>query len=88
MKKYPIGFNTRQPEDNTSVENKQPTAVPITPRKSVVRIYFPERNMSLSYYNDLFDLHCGDLRLSLCSVDKTCRRFIKHYDYIIMLVEN
>ena len=61
MKKYPIGFNTRQPEDNTSVENKQPTAVPITPRKSVVRIYFPERNMSLSYYNDLFDLHCGDI---------------------------
>ena len=61
MKKYPIGFNTRQPEDNTRIGNAPLTAVPNTPRKSVVRIYFPERNMSLSYYNDLFDLHCGDI---------------------------
>lgn len=32
-----------------------------TPRKSVVRVYFENRNMTLSYYNDQFDLQCGDL---------------------------
>lgn len=30
------------------------------PRKSVVRIRFPQRGMELSYYNDRFDLHPGD----------------------------
>ncbi len=29
--------------------------------KSVAVIYFPQRNLTLSYYNDLFDLHKGDL---------------------------
>ena len=31
------------------------------PTKSLVLIHFPARNMTLSYYNDQFDLHCGDL---------------------------
>ncbi len=31
------------------------------PRRSVVRVQFPQRNMTLAYYNDRFDLHCGDL---------------------------
>ena len=30
------------------------------PRKSVVQIYFYDRNVTLSYYNDLFDLQVGD----------------------------
>ena len=29
------------------------------PVKSVVRVHFPARNMTLSYYNDLFDLRSG-----------------------------
>ncbi len=33
----------------------------ITPRKSVVQVHFAGRNMTLSYYNDRFDLHCGDV---------------------------
>ncbi len=33
----------------------------VKPKPSVVRVYFPERNMKLAYYNDMFDLHCGDL---------------------------
>lgn len=32
-----------------------------SPRKSVVRVYFPDRNMNLPYYNDAFDLRRGDL---------------------------
>ena len=31
------------------------------PTRSLVLIHFPARNMTLSYYNDQFDLHCGDL---------------------------
>ena len=27
----------------------------------MVRVQFPQRNMTLAYYNDRFDLHCGDL---------------------------
>ena len=30
------------------------------PRKSVVQVYFAARNMTLAYYNDKFDLACGD----------------------------
>ena len=30
-------------------------------RKSVVQIYFPDRNTTLAYYNDRFDLKRGDL---------------------------
>ena len=30
-------------------------------KKSVVLVYFPQRNMKLSYYNDQFDLEKGDI---------------------------
>lgn len=30
-------------------------------KKSVVSIYFPKRDMTLSYYNDQFDLKVGDI---------------------------
>lgn len=31
------------------------------PKKSVVQVYFAAKNTTLAYYNDQFDLHCGDL---------------------------
>ena len=56
---FKIGF---APEN---LENKPMEAgytVPQTaaPRKSVVQVYFPDRNRTLAYYNDRFDLHAGD----------------------------
>lgn len=33
----------------------------IAPRKSVVQVHFPGRNMTPAYYNDRFDLHRGDM---------------------------
>ncbi|MGN0967670.1 MAG: SWIM zinc finger domain-containing protein [Oscillospiraceae bacterium] len=58
---FRIGFAAENPE-------KKPTeaayAVPqraTAPRKSVVQVYFAGRNMTLAYYNDLFDLHRGDM---------------------------
>ncbi len=32
-----------------------------TPRKSVVQVYFPKRDITLAYYNDRFDLQIGDV---------------------------
>ena len=56
-----IGFNTGA-FDNTPAEPEciTPMEQPV-PRRSVVQVYFAERNMKLAYYNDRFDLKCGDL---------------------------
>lgn len=56
-----IGFTAEQPvsipEDSSYTAKCEQTA----PRKSVVQVYFSARNMTLAYYNDQFDLKCGDL---------------------------
>lgn len=53
-----------------TAENNNPPAPEVTcgaplspaaPKKSLVQVYFPTRNMDLAYYNDAFDLHAGDL---------------------------
>ena len=56
-----IGFNT-EPFDNKPAEAEcvEPITQP-APRKSVVQVYFARRNMKLAYYNDRFDLKCGDM---------------------------
>ena len=56
-----IGFNTGA-FDNKYAEPEciTPMEQPV-PRRSVVQVYFAERNMKLAYYNDRFDLKCGDL---------------------------
>lgn len=59
--KYKIGFASESFED-TKKETAYPTQVKtIVPRRSVVQIYFPQRGMTLAYYNELFDLKVGDL---------------------------
>ena len=59
--KFKIGFSA----DKYEHEDTTPThiAVPEEPKpvRSVVQIHFPARNMTLSYYNDQFNLHRGDL---------------------------
>lgn len=35
--------------------------VQAAPRKSVVQVYFADRNTTLAYYNDRFELHRGDM---------------------------
>lgn len=58
---YKIGFTAEHPaekkiESTYTTQKEQPT-----PRRSVVQVSFPGRGMSLAYYNDSFDLKCGDL---------------------------
>lgn len=39
----------------TALDNARENA-----RKSVVQVYFSQRHLTCAYYNDKFDLHCGD----------------------------
>ena len=67
------------------------------PRRSVVRVYFPQRNMTLSYYNDRFDLHCGDVvyvdgklegkRGRVVEVNYTFRINLADYKRVIAVVD-
>jgi len=59
--KWPIGFNAFSREDMDTNECHPEVEVKTEPRKSVVEVHFPARNMTLPYYNDRFDLHRGDL---------------------------
>ena len=58
--KHKIGFWAETQED--SVRTAQSAAKPSSPpKKSLVQVYFPKQNMTLSYYNDRFDLQVGDI---------------------------
>lgn len=57
-----IGFCAGYTEEKTEEEMQiSVTEEQAEPKKSMVRIYFPARNTTLTYYNDRFDLHRGDI---------------------------
>lgn len=57
-----IGFCAGYTEEKTEETVQAPVVMEqVEPKKSMVRIYFPGRNTTLTYYNDRFDLHCGDM---------------------------
>ena len=58
---FKIGFNSSAEEYRKTSKEECSICPAVTPRKSVVRVHFPARNMNLSYYNDAFDLKCGDI---------------------------
>jgi len=58
---FKIGFAVEQTENKSSESTYTVPKHTIVPRKSVVQVYFEGRNMKLAYYNDCFDLHCGDM---------------------------
>lgn len=60
---FTIGFsatseNTPKNKDTDLSLKKADGALP---KKSVVDVYFPERDLTCSYYNEKFDLKCGDI---------------------------
>lgn len=92
-----IGFTSEHPEDRP-VEHAPIAPGQVTPpRKSVVRVYFEARNMTLAYYNDRFDLHCGDLvyvdgkleglRGRVTGVNYNFRIRVADYQRVIALVD-
>ena len=60
MKKYPIGFSNNHVSCEKGKNEIKVSTRSDIPRKSVVQVYFPSRNMNLAYYNDKFDLRVGD----------------------------
>ncbi len=57
---YKIGFST-DPEPATAQERSVPnTETEPAARKSLVKVYFEERDAAYTYYNDQFDLKSGD----------------------------
>ena len=59
--KFPIGFRSESPVTPTPDCYEANKGIASKPVKSLVDIRFPTRNMTLSYYNDQFDLAPGDL---------------------------
>lgn len=60
--KFRIGFAAADSTDRKNAEAAiAAQQVQTAPRKSVVQIYFPGRNMTMAYFNDRFDLHRGDM---------------------------
>jgi len=51
-----------------------------SPRRSVVQIYFPAHHRTLSYYNDRFDLQCGDM-VYVEGKLKGIRGFVREINY-------
>ena len=58
---FKIGFAAEHPAERQNESTYITQKVTSTPRKSVVQVRFPGRGMALAYYNDLFDLKCGDM---------------------------
>ena len=59
--KFKIGFTAEKETEKKApeAETKAPEEAPA--RESLVRVYFPQRGFDCTYYNNLFDLHVGDL---------------------------
>lgn len=57
---FKIGFTAKHTTETAGAAVETTKETKPAPRKSVVRIRFPQRGMELSYYNDRFDLHPGD----------------------------
>ena len=56
--KFPIGFVFHDVSGQAELE--PPVQQAPVPVKSLVQVYFPERNQMLTYFNDRFDLKRGD----------------------------
>lgn len=58
---YKIGFVKENDERKVAELKNDVIKKDVAVGKSVVRVYFPDRNQAYSYYNDQFDLQVGDL---------------------------
>ena len=59
--KFKIVFSAAEKESRHEAAARFVISRKPKPTRSLVLIHFPARNMTLSYYNDQFDLHGGDL---------------------------
>ena len=94
--KFPIGFAFN--DESKKVEIEQPGQEAIVPVKSLVQVYFPERNQTLTYFNDQFDLKRGDfvfvdgklegIRGIVREVNKNFKIKVADYKKVISVADN
>lgn len=58
---FKIGGFAAEYQEKKQQEQPQPVQQVAAPKKSVVKVYFIGSGKKLSYYNDQFDLHNGDM---------------------------
>ena len=58
--KFRIGFAAEQTENSPVQPDLAATKRASAPRRSVVQVQFEGQSRALAYYNDQFDLQCGD----------------------------
>lgn len=58
---FRIGFTAELSRKNTGNTVSAAVTTASSPRKSVVQVHFPSRDLTCAYYNDTFDLHRGDI---------------------------
>ena len=58
---FQIGFMAEHPEAGIMEAVQAAPRQAAQPRRSVVQVKFDGQSAPLTYYNDRFDLHCGDL---------------------------
>lgn len=93
---FQIGFIAQHSQPETVAAPTAPQS-PTIPRKAVVQVHFPDRNLTLAYYNDQFDLHRGDwvyvdgklagLRGRVAEVNYSFKIKLSDYHRVIALVE-
>ena len=93
--KFPIGFAFN--DEPKKVEMAPLIQQEVVPVKSLVQVYFPERNQSLTYFNDQFDLKRGDfvfvdgklegIRGVVREVSKTFKIKVADYKKIISVAD-
>lgn len=59
--RFKIGFTAETTNENTAPAVPATVKTTAEPKKSVVQVHFPTRGLTCAYYNDMFDLHKGDL---------------------------
>ena len=59
--KFKIGFTAEKATEKKVPESEAKAPEEAPSRESLVRVYFPQRGFDCTYYNNLFDLHVGDL---------------------------
>lgn len=60
---FKIGFTaeTEKKEQHIQQDSMTQKSIKNNAKKSVVDVFFPDRQLTCSYYNDKFDLKCGDI---------------------------
>ena len=93
--KFPIGFAFN--DEPKKVEMEPLIQQEVVPVRSLVQAYFPERNQTLTYFNDQFDLKRGDfvfvdgklegIRGIVREVNKTFKIKVADYKKVISVAD-